>query len=205
MRQRLQPQRHKSLDVGSNGAGKLYRGIAVEGESVTFHMDVPNAGKDIQDVPVHWTLPRGKTVCKSLQEIMNMNNEELLEGLGIEEYNAIAKGMGYWCLGVLDDEELNEFKATPGTLGGAEWKNLNAKKQCPQTDMATCWWVVLTGDLHKPPRLLCHSLMQLKYELQYHRMADPTKLSNEWLRRCDHNEQALDVLEDYPDLWQETV
>lgn len=35
----------------------------------------------------------------------------------------------------------------------------------------------------------------------YHRMADPAKFSNEWLRRSDRNTEVLDVLQDYLDLW----
>ena len=68
-----------------------------------------------------------------------MDHSELVAGLGVEEYHEIAKAMNYWCLGVLDDDELNDFKANPGTLGGAKWKNMNAKKQGSQNDMAPCW------------------------------------------------------------------
>ena len=111
----------------------------LEGESITFHLDVPNGGKDIQNAPVHWILPRGKTVCKSMREVLKMDHSELVAGIGVEDYHEIAKVMNYWCIGVLEDDELNDFKANPGTLGGAKWKNMNAKKQGLQNDMAPCW------------------------------------------------------------------
>ena len=95
---------------------------------------------------------------------------------------------------------LEEFKANPGTLGGREWQQL--KGAAPQNDMAPCWWVVLSGELDEAPQLLCHSLKRLELELQHHRMATPAKLSSEWLRRCEANEEAISVLRDFHDIWQ---
>ena len=183
--------------------GQLYRGIAVNGENITFHEDLPNGGKDIQDTPVFWTLPGGMTVEKSMREIIEMPENEVLynKGRTNEEYHNVAKEMGYWCIGAVADKDLEEFKADPGTLKDEKFRNIPAVM--PLNDMAPCWWAVTRGDLDKPAPLLCHSLMQLQLELQHHRLATPGKLSNEWMRRCDHNAEALDALEDYPELWQD--
>ena len=80
-----------------------YRGIALDGESVEFIEDVPGGGRDIQDAPVYWTLPGGRTVHKSVRDLVRMQQEELKEGLGPEVYAAIAKELNYWCLGYMED------------------------------------------------------------------------------------------------------
>ena len=187
----------------TNSGGKWYRGLALDGESITFQMDVPNGGKDIQDEPVYWTLPGGKTVLKSAREVVSMEDVELFCGVGMEEYLSVAKSMGYACLGALTDAELEEFRADPGTLGGPERKWHDLKGECPANDMSPCWWVVMAGDLNAEPRLLCHSLMQVKLELDHHRMATPEKLTSEMMRRCDRNMEALEVIEDFYEVWKD--
>ena len=68
-----------------------------------FIEDVPGGGRDIQDAPVYWTLPGGRTVHKSVRDLVRMQQEELKEGLGPEVYAAIAKELNYWCLGYMED------------------------------------------------------------------------------------------------------
>ena len=82
---------------------------------------------------------------------------DLEEPQSFDAYRAVAELMGLCFLGMLDDDVVNEFKLTPGTLGGREWLQLSSKRKNPSNEMSPCWWVVTTGDPDAPPSLLCRS------------------------------------------------
>ena len=68
-----------------------------------FIVAVPDGGYEIQDTPVHWTLPCGREVCMSLREFMDSKVDQLTLGC-TDEANGFEKGMaifsGLQCCGV---------------------------------------------------------------------------------------------------------
>ena len=45
-----------------------------------FVVQVPDGGFEIQDAPVHWTLPCGRAVCMSLREFRDAKDDQLTPG-----------------------------------------------------------------------------------------------------------------------------
>ena len=45
-----------------------------------FVVQVPDGGFEIQDAPVHWTLPCGRAVCMSLREFTDAKDDQLMPG-----------------------------------------------------------------------------------------------------------------------------
>ena len=45
-----------------------------------FVAQVPDGGFEIQDAPVHWTLPCGRAVCMSLREFTDAKDDQLMPG-----------------------------------------------------------------------------------------------------------------------------
>ena len=142
--------------------GIEYRGMALAGSKTDFFLDVPDGGVDIQDTPVYWTLPGGKLVCYSVKKLVGLHQDELQQKLDRSMYDTVADMMGFCFLGMLDRDVVDEFKLSPGTLGGREYAELPKRfGKKPANEMSPCWWAVVTGDLDKPPRLLCRSLAVL--------------------------------------------
>ena len=55
-------------------------------------------------------------MCLTLIELVNKKPDELIHGDTLESYELIAKELQYEALGMLPDDELNEFVLNPGTL-----------------------------------------------------------------------------------------
>ena len=185
--------------------GIEYRGMALVGSKSDFFLGVPDGGVDIQDTPVYWTLPGGKYVCYSVRKLIGLQQYELHEKMDRSMYYTVADVMGFCFLGMLDRDVVEDFKLSPGTLGGKEYTELAkrfAKK--PANEMSPCWWAVVTGDLDQPPRLLCRSLAVLLLELEQHRVATPAKLIEELSNRRGQNSKAINALLEYPELWHES-
>ncbi len=79
---------------------------------------LPNSGLNIQNEPVFWSLPSGKTVCWSLREFNECPVGEI-DMLGSQQldqaYLAIAKQFQFDCLGVTSELAIAELRADPGT------------------------------------------------------------------------------------------
>jgi len=99
-----------------------FKGVAFEGESNTILHQLPNDGKDAQHEPVYWVLPDGRAVCWSLVELVNKKPDELIEGNTIEAYAKVAEQLLYEPVGMLGDDQLNEFRDDPGTLEERTWR-----------------------------------------------------------------------------------
>ena len=109
--------------VAKNTHEKIeYQGIAFEGDCNHILHQLPNDGKDAQHEPVYWTLPDGRAVCWSLFELVKKKPDELIEGNAIEAYAKVAEQLLYEPVGMLPDEELNEYRDSPGTLEERLWK-----------------------------------------------------------------------------------
>ena len=93
-----------------------FKGVAFEGDCNTILHQLPNDGKYAQCEPVYWVLPDGRAVCWSLVELVNKKTDELIEGNAIEAYAKVAEQLLYEPVGVLPDEQLNEYRDNPGTL-----------------------------------------------------------------------------------------
>ena len=93
-----------------------FKGIVYEGETSTILYQLPNDGRDAQHEPVYFVLPDGRAMCWTLVELVNKKPDELIQGDTLEAYEEIAKELEYEALGMLPDDELNEFVLNPGTL-----------------------------------------------------------------------------------------
>ena len=93
-----------------------FKGIVYEGETSTILYQLPNDGRDAQHEPVYFVLPDGRAVCWTLVELVNKKPDELIQGDTLEAYEKLAKELEYEPLGMLPDDELNEFVLNPGTL-----------------------------------------------------------------------------------------
>jgi len=178
-----------------------YRGVALSGSKLDFYLDVPNGGKDIQDTPVYWTLPGGRSECCSIRELRELSQIQLEEPQSREQYAGVAKLMGFSFLGMLDTDVVNEFKRCPGTIRGGEWKELGEKSKKPANEMSPCWWVTVQGEQDAPPSFVCRSLAALLLELEQHQRATPTKVVEELTSRRENNKKAIEALRQHEELW----
>ena len=61
-------------------------------------------------------------MCWTLVELVNKKPDELIQGDTLEAYEKLAKELEYEPLGMLPDDELNEFVLNPGTLEERSWR-----------------------------------------------------------------------------------
>jgi len=179
-----------------------FKGVAFEGDCNNILYQLPNDGKDAQHEEVYWVLPDGRAVCWSLLELVNKKPDELIQGNTIEAYWTIAKELLYEPLGMLPDEQLNEFRDNPGKLEETHWKNY--KWEFPvQNETTPCWWICnLDEDNHtKEAKMVCRSLAALRMELIHSRLATTQKLRQEHDKRLENNALAVDRIQENRELW----
>ena len=104
------------LEIVSKSEKIEFEGIVYAGETSTILYQLPNDGRDAQHEPVYFVLPDGRAVCWTLVELVNKKPDELIQGDTLEAYEKLAKELEYEPLGMLPDDELNEFVLNPGTL-----------------------------------------------------------------------------------------
>ena len=81
--------------VGINiHAAIQYKGIVFDSERPDLKLQVPKGGMDIQDEPVYWSLPDGRVVYWSLQQLRLKKTDEFFELNTHEAYREIAKVLG---------------------------------------------------------------------------------------------------------------
>ena len=97
--------------------GIRFRGIAFESERPTI---VRQGGVDLQDEPVHWTLPDGRCECWSVRRMAEATDDLLAPQDSEEAYRAVAREIGYDVLGIADESALEPFRLAPGTLVAEE-------------------------------------------------------------------------------------
>ena len=102
----------------------VYRGISIEGDRPEILLQVPDGGLDIQDAPVHWTLPSGRTECWSLREFMDAKPDQLAAQNSEEAYESIGREMAWDVLGTGDEAAIASFRSDPGTLADKKWLQL---------------------------------------------------------------------------------
>ena len=86
-----------------------------------------------------------------------------------EAYELVAEKFNFCCIGAQDHDKVREFLTDPGTLAEGRWRQLAGDP--PASERAPCWWVVLSEDETRPPRLLCRDFASLILELRQHRVA----------------------------------
>ena len=180
-----------------------FKGLVYEGDRGQPVRTMPNGGIDCQNEPLYWTLPDGRCVCKSLQQMALLRDDELAPQDSHEAYLAVARELGYDALGKPeDDDTFEEFRLDPGTIAERKWAELNWLR--PADETAPCWWVANAADAEgeTPVKLVCRSLQVLRLELHATRLASSTKLRQEWERRVEGNARAVDVLESNSHLWR---
>ena len=182
--------------------GMIYEGIAYEGDNPELRPDVvPNGGLDIQDSPVHWTLPCGRAVCWSLNDLKDMRADEFTAEQSDEAYEGIGREMRWDVLGIAEDSAITTFRDKPGTLAEKKWLDLSW--HMPEKETQPCWWLVNPkDDPSKPPSLLCRALACVRLELNSTRVASSSKLRQTYERRAEDNSKAVDVLHHNQHLWQ---
>ena len=85
---------------------------------------LPDGGLNIQDEPVYWVLPGGRSVCMSLRDFAGAKDDELAPVDSDEAYIAVAKAMGYDVLGCAPDADVADFREDMGTLEQRRWDKL---------------------------------------------------------------------------------
>ena len=179
-----------------------FKGVAFEGDCHNILHQLPNDGKDVQHEPVYWTLPDGRAVCWSLLELTNKKPDELIQGNAAEAYITIATELLYEPLGMLPEDQLNEFCDHPGTLEERLWKNYSWDFP-PENETMPCWWVCNLDeeDLTKETKMICRSLAALHMELCHSRLATTHKLRQEHDKRLENNALAVDRIQENRELW----
>ena len=104
------------------------KGIVYEGETSTILYQLPNDGRDAQHEPVYFVLPDGRAVCWTLVELVNKRPDELIQGDTLEAYEKIAKALEYEALGMLPEDELNDFVLNPGSLEERSWRKYSSAR-----------------------------------------------------------------------------
>ena len=96
-------------------------------------------------------------------------------------------------LGMLPDEELNDFLNNPGTLEERLWRKYKWEFP-PENEIMPCWWVCNQDedDFTKEAKMICRSLNALRMELCHSRLATTTKLRQEHDKRLENNAMAVD-------------
>ncbi len=92
-------------------------------------------------------------------ELVDKKTDELIQGGAVEAYDEIAKQLLYEPLGMLPDDELNEFLLNPGTLEERAWRRYKWNFP-PENETLSCWWVCNKDeeDHTKETNLICRSL-----------------------------------------------
>ena len=160
-------------DVATNvREGIAFAGITYENDRPHIDAQLPRDGEDIQDEPVYWKLPGGSVVCWSVRKLSQAKDDELEEKGSMERYTAVAKELGYDVLGkAMDDNELEEFQAEPGTLEQKHWKRVAWVE--PLDDSLPCWFLAnaAEADRTQEVKLVCRSLVGLEMQLRDNRCA----------------------------------
>ena len=101
----------------------------------------------------------------------------------------------------MDDVELEEFRAQPGTLEQGHWKRVAWTQ--PLDECLPCWFLANASETDRTQevKLVCRSLVGLEMQLKQDRCATSAKLRKEWERRIDNNETAVNVLLGNLQLW----
>ena len=135
-------------------------------------------------------------------ELVNKKPDELIQGNAIEAYSTIAKELLYEPLGMLPDDQLNDFRDNPGKLEERHWKNYKWEFP-PENETMPCWWICnLDEDDHaKEVKMICRSLAALRMELIHSRLATTQKLRQEHDKRLENNALAVDRIQDNRELW----
>ena len=183
--------------------GAEYAGFAFESERPEIQLDLPNEGKDIQNLPLTWTLPPdGRAIQASLIDFNAVEEFEPPEYGSDEAYEAIGREMHWDVLGVPEHEaDMVELRNDPGELQDKRWLQIAWKKPAKETDK--CFWLVnaTEPDKAKPPSLACRSLACLRLELERNKTASSVKLRTAYDNRSNDNSIAADVLRKSR-LWQ---
>ena len=95
--------------------GTVYEGISFESDRPEIRLQVPDGGLDIQDYPVHWTLPCGRTECWSLLEFQDALPDQLAKHNSDEAYESIGREMHWDVLGCGDEGAIAAFRDDSGT------------------------------------------------------------------------------------------
>ena len=183
--------------------GTTYTGVSYESDRPDFVVDVPDGGLNIQDTPVFWTLPCGRTICNSLMEFKVLTEDQLRLGCTDEAYKAVGRALEWDILGKAQDEaSLTQLREEPGCLTERRWEALSWLMPEKETD--PCWWVVNAADEDrlKPPSFLSRSLACLRLELNQTRCATSAKLRQCYEKRADDNAKVVGVLHNHIHLWK---
>ena len=183
--------------------GTTYTGVSYESDRPDFVVAVPDGGLNIQHAPVYWTLPCGRTICKSLMEFKALKEDQLRLGCEAEDYKAVGRALEWDILGKAEDEaSLAQFREEPGSLAEKRWEALSWSMPEKETD--PCWWIVNGADTDKSkaPSLLSRSLACLRLELNQTRCATSAKLRQCYEKRAEDNAKAVDVLHSNQHLWR---
>jgi hypothetical protein len=110
-------------------------------------------------------------------ELVNKKPDELWQGDAVEAYDEIAKQLLYEPLGMLPDDELNEFVLNPGTLEERAWRKYKWNFP-PENETVAIWWVCNKdeSDHTKETKLIFRSLAALRMALFSARLATSQKL-----------------------------
>ena len=182
--------------------GVSFKGIVFEGERPTISLQLPHGGIDIQDEPLYWTLPDGRSEVRSVRRMAEASQDLLSFQNSEDAYKAVAKAMEYDCLGIAAEEELEPFRLAPGTLVERLWEKI--QWSCPFDETCSCWWIANASEPDKTTavKLVAKSLTCMRLELQATRCASSIKLRQTWERRLEENGLAVDALSNNAQLWR---
>ena len=105
-------------------------------------------------------------------------------------------------LGTTDEESLEQFRLSPGTLMERLWEQIVWQR--PGDETSSCWWIANAGEPDKtaPVKLISRSLQCLRLELHTTRCATSIKLRQTYERRLEENGLAVGVLLNNAQLWR---
>ena len=115
--------------------GAEYAGIAFESERPEIQLVLPNEGKDIQNLPLTWTLPPdGRAIPASLVEFNAIGDFEPPENGSDEACEAIAREMHWHVLGVPEAEaDMVELRNYRGELQDKRWLQISWQKPAKES------------------------------------------------------------------------
>ena len=105
--------------------GTVFEGVSYESDRPGLIQQVPDGGIDIQEHPLYWTLPCGRTDSMSIREFADAKEDQLESWQSDEAYVAVAKEMEFHVLGITGDElTMAALRDDPGTLAEKRWESV---------------------------------------------------------------------------------
>ena len=184
--------------------GCEFVGVAYDNKNVDVQRALPNDGVDLQEEPVYWLMPSGRTQCWSVKHLAEATGDQLAEGDPDKEYETVAEKWGYHCLGMpVNDGDLADLLDDPGTLKDQRWAGV--VWTLPKSELARCWWILNVDDaVEKPeerPLIKCRSLLCMKLDLSRFRVATTRALIQEREARVAANRGEIARIQLHRAIW----